>query len=153
MRASFYEGAGRFRIGPAEVPKAGRDEALLRVRRVGICGTDLHIFQGHLDHRVPRGGTIGHGYLTLSLAATLSIEAGIIPADAAAALNYGLDKVRFLTPVRAGARIRNRVVLTSAETKPQGRVLIALQNSIEIEGETKLALIAESLVMLIGAAS
>jgi 2-desacetyl-2-hydroxyethyl bacteriochlorophyllide A dehydrogenase len=60
MRASFYEGAGRFRIGPAEVPKAGRDEALLRVRRVGICGTDLHIFQGHLDHRVPRGGTIGH---------------------------------------------------------------------------------------------
>ncbi|PYM21454.1 MAG: Zn-dependent alcohol dehydrogenase [Candidatus Rokuibacteriota bacterium] len=60
MRASFYEGAGRFRIGAAEVPKAGHDEALLRVRRVGICGTDLHIFQGHLDHRVPRGGVIGH---------------------------------------------------------------------------------------------
>ena len=60
MRASFYEGAGRFRIGPADVPKPGRDEALLRVRRVGICGTDLHIFQGHLDHRVPKNGTIGH---------------------------------------------------------------------------------------------
>jgi 2-desacetyl-2-hydroxyethyl bacteriochlorophyllide A dehydrogenase len=60
MRASFYEGAGRFRIGDADVPKAGADEALLRVRRVGICGTDLHIFQGHLDHRVPRGGVIGH---------------------------------------------------------------------------------------------
>jgi threonine dehydrogenase-like Zn-dependent dehydrogenase len=42
------------------VPKAGAGEALLRVRRVGICGTDLHIFQGHLDHRVPRGGVIGH---------------------------------------------------------------------------------------------
>jgi 2-desacetyl-2-hydroxyethyl bacteriochlorophyllide A dehydrogenase len=60
MRAAFYEGAGRFRIGTADVPKAGPDEALLRVRRVGICGTDLHIFQGHLDHRVPRGGIIGH---------------------------------------------------------------------------------------------
>ena len=42
------------------MPKAAAGEALLRVRRVGICGTDLHIFQGHLDHRVPKGGVIGH---------------------------------------------------------------------------------------------
>jgi 2-desacetyl-2-hydroxyethyl bacteriochlorophyllide A dehydrogenase len=60
MRAAFYEGARRFTTGTADVPVPGRDEALLRVRRVGICGTDLHIFQGHLDHRVPRGGVIGH---------------------------------------------------------------------------------------------
>ena len=46
--------------GEMEKPAPGRDEALLRVRRVGICGTDLHIFQGHLDHRVPKGGVIGH---------------------------------------------------------------------------------------------
>jgi 2-desacetyl-2-hydroxyethyl bacteriochlorophyllide A dehydrogenase len=42
------------------MPTAGPGEALLRVRRVGICGTDLHIFQGHLDHRIPKGGVIGH---------------------------------------------------------------------------------------------
>jgi threonine dehydrogenase-like Zn-dependent dehydrogenase len=60
MRASFYEGPGRFSTAAVPVPKAGAGEALLRVRRVGICGTDLHIFQGHLDHRVPRGGVIGH---------------------------------------------------------------------------------------------
>jgi 2-desacetyl-2-hydroxyethyl bacteriochlorophyllide A dehydrogenase len=60
MRAVFYEGARKFRTGRAEIPVPGTDEALLRVRRVGICGTDLHIFQGHLDHRVPRGGVIGH---------------------------------------------------------------------------------------------
>jgi (R,R)-butanediol dehydrogenase/meso-butanediol dehydrogenase/diacetyl reductase len=60
MRASFYEGAGRFRTGSAAVPTAATGEALLKVRRVGICGTDLHIFQGHLDHRVPKGGIIGH---------------------------------------------------------------------------------------------
>jgi threonine dehydrogenase-like Zn-dependent dehydrogenase len=60
MRASFYEGAGRFTTGAAPVPRPAAGEALLRVRRVGICGTDLHIFQGHLDHRVPRGGVIGH---------------------------------------------------------------------------------------------
>jgi (R,R)-butanediol dehydrogenase/meso-butanediol dehydrogenase/diacetyl reductase len=60
MRSSFYEGERRFRIGPAPMPTPAAGEALLRVRRVGICGTDLHIFQGHLDHRIPRGGVIGH---------------------------------------------------------------------------------------------
>jgi (R,R)-butanediol dehydrogenase/meso-butanediol dehydrogenase/diacetyl reductase len=60
MRASFYEGAGRFTTGTVAVPSPATGEALVRVRRVGICGTDLHIFQGHLDHRVPRGGIIGH---------------------------------------------------------------------------------------------
>jgi 2-desacetyl-2-hydroxyethyl bacteriochlorophyllide A dehydrogenase len=60
MRSSFYEGDRRFRIGAAPMPTPVPGEALLRVRRVGICGTDLHIFQGHLDHRIPRGGVIGH---------------------------------------------------------------------------------------------
>jgi 2-desacetyl-2-hydroxyethyl bacteriochlorophyllide A dehydrogenase len=60
MRASFYERNQRFRIGEAPIPAPAADEALLRVRRVGICGTDLHIFQGHLDHRMPLNGTIGH---------------------------------------------------------------------------------------------
>jgi (R,R)-butanediol dehydrogenase / meso-butanediol dehydrogenase / diacetyl reductase len=60
MRAAFYEGPRTFKTGTAAVPAPGPGEALLRVRRVGICGTDLHIFQGHLDHRVPRGGVIGH---------------------------------------------------------------------------------------------
>jgi threonine dehydrogenase-like Zn-dependent dehydrogenase len=45
------------------MPSPAEGEALLRVRRVGICGTDLHIYQGHLDHRVPRGGIIGHEVL------------------------------------------------------------------------------------------
>ena len=60
MRASFYHGARNFKPGTAPMPVPGPGEALLRVLRVGICGTDLHIFQGHLDHRVPRGGIIGH---------------------------------------------------------------------------------------------
>ena len=60
MRASFYRGNRTFETGTSEVPRPGPDEALLRIRRVGICGTDLHIFQGHMDHRVPRGGVIGH---------------------------------------------------------------------------------------------
>ena len=60
MRAVFYQGAQTFTPGTAPIPTAAAGEALLRVLRVGICGTDLHIFQGHLDNRVPRGGIIGH---------------------------------------------------------------------------------------------
>jgi 2-desacetyl-2-hydroxyethyl bacteriochlorophyllide A dehydrogenase len=60
MRAALYDGPGRFTTATVPVPRAAAGEALLRVRLVGICGTDLHIFQGHLDHRVPRGGVIGH---------------------------------------------------------------------------------------------
>ena len=60
MRASYYHGNQTFKTAPAAMPTAQAGEALLRVRRVGICGTDLHIYQGHLDHRVPEGGIIGH---------------------------------------------------------------------------------------------
>jgi (R,R)-butanediol dehydrogenase/meso-butanediol dehydrogenase/diacetyl reductase len=60
MRASYYQGNRTFRTGSAAMPAPGPAEALLRVRRVGICGTDLHIYQGHLDHRVPKNGIIGH---------------------------------------------------------------------------------------------
>jgi acyl dehydratase len=108
----------------------------------------IHVDVERAKRESPYGGTIAHGYLTLSLAATLAIEAGIIPKDAGAALNYGLDKARFLTPVRAGARIRNRVTLTAAESKQNGRVLIGYRNTIEIEGEEKPALVADALAML-----
>src|SRR5882724_9255990 len=60
MRASLYDGSRTFCTAPATRPARAQDQALLRVLRAGICGTDLHIFQGHLDHRIPKGGIIGH---------------------------------------------------------------------------------------------
>ena len=112
----------------------------------------IHVDVERAQRESPFGGTIAHGYLTLSLAASLAMEAGIIPGDASAALNYGVDKVRFLAPVRSNARVRNRVVLSRVEPKGAGRVLIAFDNTMEIEGADKPALVAQSLAMLIAEA-
>ena len=126
-----------------------------RIDEFAECTGDrqwIHVDVERARRESPYGGTIAHGYLTLSLAASLTIAAGVIPSDAAAALNYGLDKVRFIAPVRAGARVRNRIVLIAVENKSDGRVLLTLGNTIEIDGETKPALVAESLAMLMRAA-
>jgi len=95
------------------------------------------------------GGPIAHGYLTLSLVAAMVMEIGVIPPDAATGLNYGLDKARFIAPVKAGARVRARTVLTSAEPQPGRRLLLKLQCTLEVEGEAKPALVAEVLCMLL----
>jgi acyl dehydratase len=78
------------------------------------------------------------------------MELGVIPPDAATGLNYGLDKVRFIAPVKAGARVRTRASLLAAEPQGGGRMLLKLQCTLEIEGEAKPALVAETLCMLIG---
>lgn len=79
MRAAFYEGPRHFTTGEAPVPTPAPGEALLRVRRVGICGTDLHIFQGHLDHRVPPRGVIGHE--TFAEVVEAPADSGVAPGD------------------------------------------------------------------------
>ena len=68
----------------------------------------------------------------------------------ASALNYGLENARFIAPVRAGARVRNRVVLKGLEDRGDGRILLTLLNTIESDGEPKPALVAETLALLMG---
>ncbi len=123
-----------------------------RINAFAECTGDrqwIHVDEARAQRESPFGGTIAHGYLTLSLLGGLSIEIGIVPRDAAAGLNYGLDKVRFMTPVKAGARVRNRVTLMSAEQKGGGRVLIKVMNELQIDGEDKPALVAETLALLV----
>src|ERR1700757_163962 len=67
----------------------------------------IHVDVERAKRESPFGGPIAHGYLTLSLVAATVMEIGIIPPDAATGLNYGVDKVRFIAPVKAGARGRN----------------------------------------------
>ena len=109
----------------------------------------IHVDAERAKRDSPYGGTIAHGYLTLSLLGAFLIEIGLIPEDASAGLNYGLDKVRFMTPVKAGARVRNRTTLLSVEKKDGGRVIVKTLNELQIEGEAKPALIAETLAMLV----
>ena len=96
------------------------------------------------------GSTIAHGFLTLSLLARFGYELGLVPPEGAHLLNYGLDRVRFMAPVKAGARVRDRVVLLKVEKKGPGRKLVTTRHTVEIEGEAKPAMVAESLVLLVG---
>ena len=79
----------------------------------------------------------------------LSLDVGVVPSDAAAGFNYGLDKVRFLAPVPAGGRVRLRVVLDNVEERGGGQLLVKTKNTIEIENSDKPALIAEALALLV----
>ena len=95
----------------------------------------------------PCGGTIAHGFLTLSLASAMSYDA-VRPLDGVVmGVNYGFDKLRFLAPVPAGSRIRGRFRLLAADDKGQGRWLLKHELTVEIEGGDKPALIAEWLGM------
>lgn len=109
----------------------------------------IHIDVERANRESPYRGPIAHGYLSLSFVAPLSMQVGAIPKGAAAAFNYGLDKVRFLAPVRAGAHVRLRVVLAGVEQKPDGQMIIKTSNTLEIEGSDKPALIAESLALIV----
>jgi acyl dehydratase len=90
----------------------------------------------------PFGGTIAHGFLSLSMLSRMAAEVFLVPDDMKMAVNYGLDRVRFLAPVRSGKRIRGRFALDSVEEKAPGQWLFRHQVTVEIEGEEKPALTA-----------
>jgi len=95
----------------------------------------------------PFGGTIAHGFLTLSLASAMSYDAVKPLEGVVMGVNYGFDKLRFLAPVPAGSRVRGRFKLLSAEDKGGARWLLKHELTVEIEGGDKPALIAEWLGM------
>lgn len=109
----------------------------------------IHVDRERATREAPTGTTIAHGFLTLSLLPVMSYELDGLPDGIHAAFNYGLDRLRFLAPVRAGARIRLRTTLVGFEEKEPGRYLMRRSNTIEIEGEEKPALVADTLVLLV----
>ena len=98
--------------------------------------------------QTPFGGTIAHGFLSLSLLSRMGAEATLVPETLKMAINYGLDRARFLAPVRSGKRVRGRFMLDSIEEKAAGQLLMRHAVTVEIEGEEKPALTAIWLTLL-----
>ena len=92
--------------------------------------------------KTPFGGTIAHGFLTLSLLSRMAADAMLVPDNVKMAVNYGFDRIRFLSPVRSGKRVRGCFTLDSIEEKAPGQWLLRHNVTVEIEGEDKPALTA-----------
>ena len=90
----------------------------------------------------PYGAPIAHGFLTLSLLTDLYYRSVRPPSDEATGVNYGLDKVRFMAPVKAGDRVRARFILAEVDERTPGRIMFLFNCSVEVEGQEKPALIA-----------
>jgi len=114
--------------------------------------TDDHQFI-HTDPEraaeTPFGGTIAHGFLTISLLSTLAYEALPMIEGATMGINYGFDKVRFMAPVKSGKRVRARFKLIDADIRPSGRVLNNYEVTLEIENSLKPALVANWLTIAV----
>ncbi|MEM9726447.1 MAG: MaoC family dehydratase [Pseudomonadota bacterium] len=116
-----------------------------RINAFAECTEDFQFI--HLDEerakQTPFGGTVAHGFLTLSLLAKLAESATLALENIKMGVNYGFEKIRFVSPVRSGKRVRGRFMLKGAEEKSPGQWQLVYEVSVEIEGEDKPALVAE----------
>lgn len=107
----------------------------------------IHVDPDRAAKDSPFGGPIAHGYLTLSLIIPMWYE--VLKVDSVTlAVNYGLNKVRFTTPVPAGARVRLDATLESLEELPRGGVQIVVAGNIELENSARPAVVVEAIYRL-----
>ncbi len=107
----------------------------------------------HVDEekaaQTPFGGTIAHGYLTMSLISHFLPECSVMPDNIVMAINYGSDKVRFLQPVPVDSEVRGKATLKEVTEKKPGQLLLKNEFEMQIKGEDKPALVAEILSLFI----
>ena len=109
----------------------------------------IHVDPARAAAETPFGGTIAHGFLTLSLGSKFVYEVvGALPGQVMG-INYGFEKLRFLSPVRAGAKVRGRFTLKDMKKRKATELLRALDFTVEIEGQETPALVAEWLGLAI----
>ena len=122
------------------------DQAMID-RFAALCGDDQFI---HVDPvraaRTPFGGTVAHGFLTVSLLSVMAREALPPLAGVRMGVNYGFDRLRFPAPVPAGARLRGRFALAACDLSAPGEVRLAWDATVEVEGGARPALAARWLV-------
>jgi len=123
-----------------------------RIGEFAHCTGDrqwIHVDAERAARESPFGSTIAHGFLTLALIAPTSFEILLTRVAPKSVVNRGLEKVRFLAPVRSGKRVRNRIKLAAVDHRGNGRYIVTTDNTIEIEGETKPALQASAIAIFI----
>lgn len=108
----------------------------------------IHVDVERTRKESPFRKPIAHGYLTLSLVSAMAFDIDAVPANTQAAFIHGLDAVRFIAPVRSGARVRMRSTLVSMEDIGPGQYLVRSANTVEVEGDERPALTAEVLLMI-----
>jgi len=123
-----------------------------RINEFAHCTGDhqwIHVDAERAASEGPFGGTVAHGFLTLALVAPTGFEVLVERTSAKSVVIYGVNKVRFIAPVRSGKRVRNHISITGVDDKGNGRYLITTSNTLEIEGESKPAITASVIAMFI----
>jgi acyl dehydratase len=103
----------------------------------------IHIDPERAERETPFGATVAHGFLTMSLMSIMSYEVMPVIEGTTMGVNYGFDKLRFISPVRAGSRVRGRFTLMEAKLRKPTELLSRTSVSVEIEGEEKPAIVAD----------
>jgi len=132
-------------IGPSDWLEMTQD----RIDAFAACSEDrqwIHVEPARAA-QTPLGSTVAHGFLLLSLIPHFLRTSAAFDFPFKMAVNYGLNRVRFLNPVRPGDKVRHRAVLQEISRKGIGRLLLKVENTIEVDGAPKPALVAELLVM------
>lgn len=120
-----------------------------RINQFADCTGDqqfIHV-DPHKARLTPFGGTIAHGYLSLSLIPKLSEGILVLPKGLKMAINYGMDSLRFIQPVPVDATVRLAMTLLDATEKAPGQWLLKARATLEIEGQAKPAYVAETLTL------
>jgi acyl dehydratase len=108
----------------------------------------IHVDPERAKKETAFGTTIAHGFLTMSLLSIMSYEVMPVIAGTTMGVNYGFDKLRFISPVRSSKRVRGRFVLAEAKLRKSNELLSRTNVTVEIEGEGKPALVAEWLGLI-----
>ena len=108
----------------------------------------IHVDPERAKKETAYGTTVAHGFLTMSLLSIMSYEVMPVIQGTTMGVNYGFDKLRFLSPVRAGSRVRGRFVLTEAKLRKPKELQSRTNVTVEIEGEDKPAIVADWLGLI-----
>ncbi|MEL7092128.1 MAG: MaoC family dehydratase [Pseudomonadota bacterium] len=139
------------RIGDTFGPSRWIDIDQKMISGFGTITHDEQFIHMDPDHAAdtPLGGTIAHGFLTLSLASRMAYDCFAPLPGQTMGINYGMDRLRFLNPVRPGQRVRGRFVLSSVSARGEDALMRTTALTIEIDGEDKPALVADWLGLVV----